>query len=241
MLLRPIQTQQYYGRLHGNYKPCIRRDRQNNQFFRKPYLEIDSDLDKIEKKLHVGKQRHVFETIIWALEVKNRKEHRLNIPWTISAIDCKPNIHFSNIGQSVPIRWRMYRPEPTVCVTDGQPDTPKTEYLGLLGCYYARDELADKCGVNSILLNPGDTQKLYFLFTFQGSKFAYVITPIENTTWYGEHEIHYCSINGAFLFLEIPGEYDFVIRFDRENHKDINGQNYKLKIDDWDKITMSRS
>jgi len=239
-MLRQTEAQQDYGRRYNGNKSSIRFHRQNNQFFRKPYLEIHPDLEKIEKQLHVGKQKHVFDTIIWALNVKNVKEHRFNLPWTVSALDCRPNIQFVNIGQTVPLYWRMNRSEPNECVPNGQAETPKSEYFGVLGCDYARDILAYKCGVDNITINRDETHQIYFLFTFKDSKFAYVITPIEFTMWYGEREVHYCNVNGAFLFLEIPGEYDYVIRFDWEKHTDVNGKRYKIKLDSWDKIFMSR-
>ena len=239
-MLRQTEAQQDYGRRYNGNKSSIRFHRQNNQFFRKPYLEIHPDLEKTEKQLRVGKQKHVFDTIIWALNVKNVKEHRFNLPLTVSALDCRPSIHLPNVGQSVPLRWRMHREEPNDCATGGQPETSRHEYMGLLGCYYARDILADNCGVNTAILNPDETQKLYFLFTFQDSKFAYVITPIEYTTWYGKNEVHYCNMNGAFLFIKIPGEYDFVLRFDRKNHTDVNGKRYNMRIDAWNKVSVSR-
>ncbi len=174
------------------------------------------------------------------MRIKNVKEHRFNLPWTISALNCKPSIDFANIGQSAPLVWRVGREEPNECATDGQPQTQRTEYLGLLASYYAKEQLADRCGVESIILNPDDTHELYLLFTFQESKYAYIITPIEFTSWYGDREIHYCNMNGVFLFLQIPGKYDFVIRYDRKDHTDINGKRYTIKIDSWDKISVQK-
>jgi hypothetical protein len=215
------------------------RDRKSSAFFRKPYLEIDDTLVPIQKKLQVGAQRHVFNTIIWALNIKNDKEHRFKLRQTISALDCIPNIHFTIISQRVPLRWRMYRHEPNECAISNLPDTARSEYVKLLGYYYAKEILVDSCGVTQITLNPDETQQIYFLFTFPESKFAYIICPVE-ATWYG-NEVLYCSVNGAFLFLEIPGEYEFVIRFDWEKHTDISGKKYKIKLDSWDKISMSRT
>lgn len=201
-MLPLTQAQRYYGRIYGCDKSSSKFRRQNSQFFRKPYLEIDSDLVKIEKKVTVGKQMHVFDSIIWALKVKNVKEHRFNLPLTITALNCKSTINFTTIGQSAPLVWRVGREEPGECATDGQPQTQRADYLGLLGSYYAKEQLADRCGVDSIILNPDETHELYFLFTFRESKYAYIITPIEFTNWYGEREIHYCSMNGAFYFFK---------------------------------------
>jgi hypothetical protein len=214
------------------------RDRKNSTFFRSPYLEIDKTLVPVSKLLQVGTQRHLFNTIIWGLNVKNNDEHRFKLRQTTSALDCIPNIHFKSIGQRVPLRWRMYKDEPNECATTNLPDTAKNEYVKLLGFYYAKEMLADSCGVNQVSLNPGDIQQIYFLFTFQESRFAYIISPIE-ATWYG-NEALYCSVSGAFLFLEIPGEYEFVIWFDWEKHTDINGKSYSIRLDSWDRIFMSR-
>lgn len=212
------------------------------RFFRHPYLEVYSDLGTTEKELHVGYQKHVFDAKIWSMNVKNVEEHRFKLPLTTSAIDCRPSIQFRTIGQTVPLYWRMYRMEPDDVIPNGQPDTPKSEYLGLLGCDYARDILAYKCGVEKITVNRDEIQQVYFLFTFKESKFAYIITPIDFSTWYGEqHEVRYCNVNGAFLFLKIPGKYDFVLRFNSENYRDINGKTYRVNISEWDKITMSRN
>lgn len=207
-------------------------------FFRKPYLEIDDNLVPVQKRLHVGTQRFSFNTIIWALSIHNNNEHRFKLRRTVSALDCIPSIHFTIVGQRVPLRWRMNRNEPNECATTNLPDTARNEYVKLLGFYYAKETLADSCGVNNITLNPDDTQQIYFLFTFPESKFAYIICPVE-ATWYGSDAL-YSSVNGAFLFLKIPGTYEFVIRFDWKDYTDIDGKRYAIKIDSWDKISIEK-
>jgi hypothetical protein len=117
MLSQNNEFKYEYGNTHlesRGYKHQSDGDNKKRGFFRHPYLEVYSDLEKTEKELHVGYQKHIFDSIIWTMNIKNVNEHRFNLPLTTSTLDCKPTIQFTIIGQTVPLYWRMYRTEPTL-------------------------------------------------------------------------------------------------------------------------------
>jgi hypothetical protein len=78
--------------------------------------------------------------------------------------------------------------EPTQCITHTsipEDQTPRNEYFKILGYHYVQN-LLSQCGIPNIGVLVEETHKLYFLFTFEGSNFAYLMIPSDYATWYGK-------------------------------------------------------
>jgi len=48
--------------------------------------------------------------------------------------------------------------------------------------------------------------QLYFLFTFEGSNFAYFMIPRDYATWYSKREVFYSSLYDVHFFVSISEE-----------------------------------
>jgi hypothetical protein len=82
---------------------------------------------------------------------------------------------------------------------------------------------------------------LYFLFTYEGSNHAFIITPLQLPQWYEEKEIFYNNVGGMFLFINEGQEREMTIILkgnQNQNTADVNHVNFKLKYNSWDNIEI---
>ena len=238
-----------YESRNRNRNPCRGRIiTKNIPFFWKPHLKIGHRLEPnpIQITIASGKttdgtlvERETFNGIIWTLDVTN-KHPRNKIPFSRTASNCLPLIYIKNIATELALRWRQYIQEPTECVTHTpipENEIARNEYHKLLGYHYVQD-LIEQCGIKDIDIQVGESHRLYLLFTFEGSNFAYFMVPRDFATWYGKREIFYSSIYGAFLFIPIHEERELRIKFESKEHKEITWRKLKIRVNSWNDIGL---
>lgn len=151
---------------------------------------------------HTSTKTEIFNAIIWTLDVTN-KHPRIHL--SPKASNCYPFIHIQNVAADLPLMWRQYIAEPTQCITHtliSRP-TPRDEYFRVLGYHYVQN-LLSQCGIPNIDILVDETHQLYFLFTFEGSDFAYFMIPGDYAIGHGEREVFYSSLYGVHFFVPTP-------------------------------------
>jgi hypothetical protein len=88
----------------------------------------------------------------------------------------------------------------------------------------------------------GEQYGLYFLFTYEGSNRAFIITPLETPLWY-ENELFCCNVNGKFLFFNVGEEREMTIRFEsnptiNQNNANSNDIKFRIKFNSWDDVEI---
>jgi hypothetical protein len=239
-----------YESRNRNRNPCRSRFiTKSVPFFWKPYLKIGNELQPHHIQITVGSGRktdgtlvdtEIFKGIIWTLDITN-KHPRKKIHVSRTASNCFPFIYIENIAHRLSLRWKQYLQEPTECIThttipDGE--IARNEYHRILGYHYIQDFLLEKTGITDIDIQVGETHKLYLIFTFEGSNFAYLIVPREYPTWYGERQVFYSNIDGVFLFIPMIGDRELSIKFESKEHKEITWRKLKIRVNSWDNVTL---
>lgn len=162
----------------------------NIPFFWKPYLRLGNGLEPNPIQITIASGRktdgtlvdtETFNGIIWTLDVTN-KHPRNRIPFSRTASNCFPFIHIQNIAHQCSLIWKQYIQEQTECIThttipDGE--IARNEYHRILAYHYIQDFLLEKSKITDIDIQVGETHKLYLIFTFEGSNFAYFIVSSE--------------------------------------------------------------
>jgi hypothetical protein len=186
---------------------------------------------------HTSTDTEIFNAIIWTLDVTN-KHPRIHL--SRKASNCYSFIHIQNVATDLPLMWRQYIVEPTQCITHTpipEDQTPRNEYFRILGYLYVQN-LLSQCGIPNIDILVEETHKLYFLFTFEGSNFAYFMIPRDYATWYAEREVFYSSVHGGHFFVPISEETECRIKFNSTENVERMEHKFKIKFNSWDNIEL---
>jgi hypothetical protein len=222
---------------------------ENNPFFRRPHLRIGEHIEKVPIELKVGRRNQneelidekTFKANIWILNISNIA---LSI-FSTTAKECSATLYTRNLGSDVPLRWRIYSPEPKKCLVNevpGEGESLTAPYHRLMPYYYAVVELAQRHAVPNTTIDVGEVYGLYFLFTYEDSNHAFIITPLEIPKWYGENELFYpVSNHGMFLFLDEGEEREISVTFESNrtpNNVYITRRKLRIKFSSWDNVDI---
>jgi hypothetical protein len=227
--------------------PCNRS--KGDYFFRKkPRLGINKPIARFPIQLTVAWRKRndellnpkIFNANIWVLEINNTRLSKIST----TAAKCYATLHIRDLGADIPLRWRTFTTEPKECITGEEPregEPPLAQYHRLMPYYYALT-LAQRHTAPTMSIHFGEKYGLYFLFTYEGSNRAFIITPLETPQLY-ENELFCCNVNGMFLFFNEGEEREMTIKVEsnpraNQNNADINDIKFRIKFNSWDNVEI---
>jgi hypothetical protein len=232
---------------NGTFR-CPLSVRQSHSFFRKkPRLGLNKSIGKVPIELTVAWQRQgselrdlkVFKANIWVLEINNTRR------FSSTATHSYATLHIRNLGSDIPLEWRTYIEEPNSCILNEEPrpgEQVMTLYHRMMSFFYTQIILARNTS-STTSIHVGEKYSLYFLFTYEGSNHAFIITPSETPRFY-EDEIYYRNIDGVFLFFNTGEEPEMTIRLastgqhNTSHSVDATEIRFRIRINSWDSIEL---
>jgi hypothetical protein len=218
-------------------------------FKKKPRLDIKESLASVsiplEVKTPTKSDESTFNAIIWSLRISNTRWPRISA----TALKSSAKLHIKDVGTEIPLRWNTRILQPQECTLDTsvrQGDSATDHYHKLMPYYYAVVELASKYGQPVADIYQGEESSLYLLFTCEGSKRAFIITPIRFPEWYG-NEVYYPNVGDRFLFINQGEEHEWITRIENNPFKARDGSTrheytsymkFRIKFNSWDNIKI---
>jgi hypothetical protein len=243
-----------YGRGYRNRDTCIgssqSRYRAHNPFFNKPYIETGTPkpypLNITITTGRISKSNpEVFVGIVWILPILNKNHRPLRIPLTRTASHCLAQIHISvdneGIGDEIPMLWKPHGKLPTECHADQDLDEAKEKrdaYAQILAYHYTQQLLSFSSP--QVTIPKGSNYELYFLFTFQESDFAYIISGLDFPKWSDGGQVFYHRTHGYMLAFPFQKEIKLRLRFPSLENPNGNEKTLMLRVESWDKVITNR-
>jgi hypothetical protein len=225
-MLLSIQAQRHHGGRHGYRWPCIKHYRQNNPFFRRPYIEILGIRPNRVNEIILtrgGTDPKVFDGIVWSIQIHNKKRKLLSK----HASNCR--METTQIRNGVDTNNRLFLywkpdPLPTTCNfpsavfgSDEYTQQLPSRYIGAL----------TSRGMTTPTILRGSTNELMFAFTFSESDMLYLISS-------PTAESKIISIQ----FDEL-NKYRFLLTFYSSEYEDTQGKLLRLEATTWDNVKLS--
>jgi hypothetical protein len=222
-MLCPIQAQHHDGR-HSVRRPCIKPNRQNNSFFRRPYIEI-RELKPNHVKIILtrgGGSPKVFAGIVWAIQVYNRNRKFFSKHGSKCRMETTQICNGVDINTKISLSWK--------------PDSLPTE-CNFSSSVFGNDEYVQRLprsyigplvgmGLPAPTILRGSTNELMFVFTFNESDKLYLITG--PTAQYETIPIPFDEL----------GQHQFLLRFYSSEYEDTQGKLVRLEATSWDNVKL---
>lgn len=214
------------------------KQKQDNPFFRRPRVKINHQLRRHDIRISVSGRTaegpvtpELFNGIIWTIEANNK------FPLISRPVEgYSAQLYIKNIETWISLLWRRPTREIVTSFQTGagliEGHNYRYEFQRRLGHDYL--EVINDIGTETGDIEGRESRELLFLFTFENSNFAYLITSSDNTdAWYDDNTFSK-QIDDVFLMLPIPSQTEIRLRFESDKiHR------YNLQINDFNNIQLN--
>jgi len=225
-MLLSIQAQRHHGGRYGYRRSYIKHHRQNNPFFRRPYIEILGLRPNRVNEIILtrgGIDPKVFDGIIWIIQIHNKNRKLLSK----HASNCRMETTQIRNGVDTNTRILLYwkpNPLPTTCNfpsavfgSDEYTQQLPSRYIGALTFR----------GMTTPTILRGSTNELMLAFTFSESDILYLIS----------------SPTAESKIISIPfdelNQYQFLLTFYSSEYEDTQGKLFRLEATSWDSVQLN--
>jgi hypothetical protein len=219
-------------------------------FFSAPLLHVES-VTYSEVQVEIGtaynsdytvRNLQGFECHIWIIKIHSRN------PAFSILNNCHAKAYITTDGgqstsNPVELPWKNLKDPPTrfVPYTNLTMQDNMREQYKKIFAYYYWEELRRNYVSPTVDIRKGVTNHLYFLLTFKGSSYAYLLTMSEFATWSDNKDVFYGNVDGLSLALPLNNQYTFDILFQGVNVANVNqGGHVQIHLDikSWNKILL---
>ena len=184
-------------------------------------MELSSLISSSGRTTEGSLTPELFNGIIWSIEVSNK------FPLISRPVErSSARLYIKNLETWISLLWR--RPTREI-VTSFQTaaglivgNNYRYEFQRRLGHDYI--EAIKESGTETGDIEGRELHELFFLFTFENSNFAFIITSTDSTdAWYDDNTFSK-RIDDVFLILPIPSQTEIHLRFELDKKRKYNLQ-----------------